>query len=411
MPIYDYHALDPGGKTIEGTLSADTPRDARDKLRARGLYIQKVSEASFEAAPIRRARRLSLPPLFRRRYREEIALLTQQLGTLLKSGIPLSEALGALIEQTEIPTLQKILRDLREKVNSGATMADALANHPHYFGPLYVSMVRSGETSGSLDVVLKRLSEYVQHQNRLRNKVAATLSYPAFMLAIGIAVVTFLMTMVVPQLEKVFVSLKRELPLITRLLIGSSRFVTSYWWLVGLSALAGTGLWILFHRSPRGKRWVDTWSLRIPVIGTLLRKQYVARFANTMGTLLHSGVTAVEALSIVKEVIGNVVLADTIEKARQRIIEGADIATPLRGSGVFPPMVAHMIAVGEESGELDRVLEDLTQAMDDEIDTITQKVISLIEPVMIVAMSVVVGFLVLSIILPILDMTSSFGKF
>lgn len=404
MPVFEYHALKLDGAAASGIVDADTPREARDKLRAQNLMVTEITAVQAESAV--KPAMIRMPQIFSGRRLSELSVVTRQLGTLLNAGIPLTQALSALIEQMETRAFETAFRDIREKVQSGKTFADALAEHPSFFNELFVNMVRAGEAAGNLDNVLLSLADYIHAQARLRGKVTAAMTYPIVMCIIAAGVVTFLLGYVVPQITSILTEQRRALPLVTEVLIASTDFLRGYWWaLVG----AGLGVMLIFKAviaTPGGRMAWDTFTLRMPIFGPLFKKQAVSRFAVTFATLLESGIPALEALTIVKTVVSNVLLAATIDQVRTKIMEGADIATPLKRTKVFPPVVSYMIAVGEESGKLEVLLRRISSMYDEEIDVATQKITALIEPIMIVIMAAVVGFIVLSILLPILELSN-----
>ncbi len=403
MPVFEYRALKSDGAATEGIVDADTAREARSKLRAQNLMVTEIAQVEHEEE--RRAT-IRMPDVFKGKRLTEVSVVTRQLGTLLNAGIPLTQALSALIEQSDTRALEAAFRDIRERVQSGTTFADALAHHPTYFSELYVNMVRAGEAAGNLDGVLLSLADYIHAQSRLRGKVAAAMTYPIIMVIIATGVVIFLLGYVVPQITSILTEQKRALPMTTEVLISVTDFLRHYWW-----ALAGgaVGLWLLFKAmiaTANGRLFWDTFVLRMPIFGSLFKKQAVSRFSVTFATLLESGIPALEALNIVKTVVNNVLLSQTIDTVRTKIMEGADIATPLKRTQVFPPVVSYMIAVGEESGKLETLLRRVAEMYDEEIDIATQKITALIEPIMIVIMAGIVGFIVLSILLPILELSN-----
>ena len=408
MPVYDYKGLTHSGAAKTGIIDADSPREARLKLRNQNVM---VTEIKARAAAVKSTERKQKVLDFSRsaRGKSEIPMYTRQLATLLKAGIPLAQAMSAMIEQCQIPDLEAAFRDIREKLTSGHGFAESLAYHPHYFTDLYVNMVKAGEASGRLDSVLHRLADYLQRQAQLRNRVTAALAYPVIMILVGIVIVIILMTFVVPKVLNVVNRAGQEVPLPTRILKGSSDFLGSYWPVL-FGAVIGL---VMLHRFlMRGAEYrykVDRLKLRIPVLGDLFRKSAVSRFAVSTATLLKSGVPVLDALRIVKDIVNNQVLARTLDHVQKRIVEGADISTPIKKSGVFPPVVGYMIAVGEQSGELEGMLEQVAAAYDEEVEVQTQKVTSLLEPLIIVAMAGVVGFIVVSVMLPILKMSNLRG--
>jgi len=413
VPVYEYQAFDPAGKSKTGVLDADTPKEARLKLRAQRVHV--VSLTPIETGKEKKERSpllLWLPKFKAKRRREEVSSLTRQLAVLLKAGIPMAQSLSALIEQSASRELETILRDVREKVSQGAGLAEALGHHPNYFSQLFVNMVKAGEASGTLDEVLGRLADYSQKNEKLRNRVKAALTYPTVMLIFGGIVVFILVTFVVPKILDVIGQGKggdadvAELPLPTQILTGVSSFLGTWWWLVVLAVMAATVLFKLALRNPDVRfRW-DRFALKVPVIGDLLRKTAVSRFAVTLSTLLKSGIPVLEALMIVRNIVNNSVMSRTLDEVRGKITEGADISTPLKKSGVFPPVVGYMISIGEQSGQLEEILERIAEAYDDEVEISTQKITSMVEPVLIIALALMVGFVVVAILLPILDISS-----
>jgi general secretion pathway protein F len=420
MPIFEYKAFTADGATQTGVVDADTPRAARQRLRRDNLMVSELSElrggkrskAITTTSADGTAREGLLARLMRQRAAstspsganlEFVAAATRQLGTLLGAGIPLIESLRALIEQADNRRAETVFREVRERVTQGVSMADALAEHPGWFSDLYVNMVRAGQATGNLDVVFTRLADYLQAQRALRRKVVSALTYPAMMIAIGVIVVSILMTLVVPKITGMLLDTGQTLPVPTQVLIAVSNGFKDFWWL-GLLAIAAVSFVFerVYKRSDAGRLAIDRSLLRMPVIGDLLRKQAVARFTHTLSTLLQSGVPVVSSLEITRNVVGNRVIADATEHIRVRILEGTDIATPLRSTGAFPAVVGYMVSVGEQSGELEQMLDRIGAAYDEEIQIATERLTAVLEPIMIVILAVVVGYIVISIVLPIL---------
>lgn len=401
MAIFEYKAFDSSGTSKSGIVDADSPRDARMKLRADGVHvidIQAIEERSKKSAAVRSG-------LFAPRVDpQQLAIVTRQLATLLTAGISVVEALRALIDQVDSRDFEKVLRDIREKVTQGDTLADAMGYHPRYFNDLFVNMVRAGEASGQLDTILTRLAAYVTRQNRLRNKISAALTYPMVMIVVGVLVVIVLMTFVVPKLTTLFGRVGKSLPGITRALVAISDFFVAYWWLMIVFVILLSMLFKFMRRSEEGRMRFDSLMMKMPVLGDLIRKTAISRFATTMSTLLKSGIPVLESLRIVKAVVQNAVLSKTLGEVHDAILEGSDIATPLQASGVFPPMVGYMIATGEQSGQLEDLLENITSAYDEEIDMATQRLTAVLEPVIIIILAGVVLFVVAAIIIPLMQM-------
>ncbi len=427
MPVFEYKALQEDGKPTQGVIDADTPREARDKLRAKRIHVTEMkalrSAGRDRALAKRKAKAESLgdieggvggtlaaavrelrpPSLGQGRIRSEVAAFTRQLATLLGAGITLADAIGVLIQQVNHRRVEMALRLIREDIQGGIGLADAMARHPDLFTDLYVNMVKAGEASGNLDDILERLSKFLRAQDRTRNRVAAALTYPMVMCVAGFGVVIFLLTYVVPKITDVIKEQGNQLPLPTEILITIQGWVTGYWWLMLIVMALSWGMFRVFRATEKGALLVDTWKLKLPIFGDLFKKQSVSRFATTFATLLKSGIQATDALKILRNVVDNKLLANTLTDVHDRILQGADISAPLRKSDVFPPVVGYMIAVGEQSGSLEDMLERISESYDEEIELTVQKVTSMIEPIIIVIMAVIVGFIVLSVILPLVQ--------
>jgi general secretion pathway protein F len=409
MPVFQYKGFDAGGAARAGIVDADSPREARLQLRSMRVHITELEPLA--ALTVGTSRRF-LPAFMQRRHRDEIVLMTRQLGTMLRSGIPLASCLTALVEQAGKQDLEVVLRDIREKVTQGATFADALAHHPGYFDDLYVNMVKAGEAAGNLDVILSRLADFTQKQERIRAKVKAALAYPMVMIIFGVLVVTVLMTFVVPRILSVLQKGgsggkgAAPLPMPTQILVSVSSFMGNYWYYL-LAALVIA--WMSFRAAMRSEEFQYKWDrfrLKLPILGDLFQKSAVSRFCTTFATLLKSGIPALQSLTIVKGIVGNKVIARVVDEIHQKIVEGQDISGPVKKSGVFPPVVGYMIAVGEQAGTLEEMLERIAESYDSEVEITSQKVTSMLEPILIVALSLVVGFIVVAILLPILQIGS-----
>jgi general secretion pathway protein F len=404
MPVYVYSATDDTEKVRNGVIEAQDAREARLKIRSRNLFLldlQPATESEGSAEPVGLLERI-----LSGRRGDEMAIVTRQFATLLRGGVPLTDALEALVEQVDSKNLGMVLRDVRDRVTQGMSLRDALAAHRNYFDRFYINMVEVGEATGHLDEVLNRLSLYLQSRKRTKGKVTSAMVYPLVMIAVGTLVVAFLMTFVVPKITGVLVSSGRVLPLPTMVMIEISDFISGFWWLVVGGTFAGFLAYRFFVRSEQGRWIVDSLWLRAPLIGPLLHKHVVARFSLALATLLRSGVPALEALGIVRRIMDNAVLNRTLEEIHDRILEGEDISGPVKRSRVFPPLVGYMIAIGEQSGNLEEMLELIAGHYEEEVETSTQRLTSLLEPALIVGMAVVVGFIVLSIALPILELTN-----
>jgi general secretion pathway protein F len=407
MPVFAYKALDQRGKNVEGLKEADSPKSLRGALRREGLYLTEVTgeKQAKAASPEVNVRRW----VGGRVKADDVAVATRQLAVLVNAGIPLVEALTALVEQVDHERLKRVLSAVKQRVNEGSSLADALAQHPKAFSNLYVNMIRAGESSGALDVVLFRLADFTESQARLRSKVLGTLTYPAAMVVIGAAVMGILFTVVIPKITKIFEDTKVVLPWTTRILLGIANFMHDFWWAMILLLAGGIYGFIRWRRTEAGRARWDIWVLDAPIFGSLIRQVAVARFSRTLATLLKSGVPLLTALDIVRNIVGNTRLAAVIEEARESIKEGESIAAPLKRSGEFPPLVYHMIAIGEKSGELEDMLGNVANAYDSQVETKIAALTSLLEPIMIVVMGVAVAFIVFSILMPILQINTIAG--
>jgi general secretion pathway protein F len=398
VPVYEYRALNASGRSIKGIVDADSSRAARLKLRRSGIYpIELREEADVQSEK----RDLDVLRFLRRIKLQEVAIMVRQLSTLLSAGLPLVESLTAVIEQVSNPALKKIATQVRERVNEGSSLADAFAQHPRVFSPLFVNMTRAGERSGALEIVLERLADFTENQVAFRHKISAAMVYPILMTFVGIGVLGFLLGYVIPTVTQIFADHKQTLPLPTLILMTASDGLRRFWW-VGVVVVALMLLGIdRYSRTERGRLMLDRLKLKAPVFGTLALKIAIARFTRTLAILLKSGVPVLTSMDIVKNVVNNQVLLQVIEEARDNIREGQDIAPPLRRSQLFPPLATHMIAVGEKSGKLEDMLLRVADAFETDVETTVQGLTALIEPLMILFMGSIIGFIALSILLPI----------
>ncbi|MBW1732845.1 MAG: type II secretion system inner membrane protein GspF [Deltaproteobacteria bacterium] len=403
MPVYEYRALDRAGKSKNGIVDAESPVAARQKLRGSGVFPVELKESSSSPEQVAQDR----PPistLFKRVRPAELAVATRQLAILLGAGITLVASLDAMISQVPNPLLKKILAQIKESVNEGNSLASSLAKHPKIFSQIYVNMVRAGEESGSLDLVLYRLSELTEHQQALRGRLKAALIYPLFMLLIGALVLFFLITFIVPNITKIFDEMHQVLPLPTLILIGTSGFLKSFWWLV----LGGLGFGALVMRrlirTPKGRHIWDRFKLVMPVVGPINTRTAMARFSRTLGSLLQNGVPLLTALGIVKNIVSNTLMAQAIDTSMADIQSGKALSASLSRSKWFPPLAIQMISAGEQSGEIEAMLNKIAEIYEGEVESQVLAITSLLEPVMILFMGLTVGFIVISILLPIFEM-------
>jgi general secretion pathway protein F len=404
VAVFEYHGiLSTTGKSVQGVRDAENAKVLRGVLRKDGILLTQAAEE--KAAKAKAPRGVDLRALFQRPSVADIALMTRQLSTLVGAKIPLFEALSALIEQVEKQGLRYALTNVRDQVREGTSFATALEAHPKLFSQLYVNMVRAGEASGTLEGVLDRLTTFMENQSRLKSKVVSALAYPALMLIIAVVLIGVLMVAVVPKVTSIFQSMNRALPWYTSLLIGVSKALAGYWWLIGAVAVLALIFFRRWKRAPKGKLTWDRLLLGMPLFGKLLQMVAIARFSRTLGTLLSAGVPLLQAMGIVRAVLGNAALEEVVEKATTSIREGESIAEPLKRSKRFPPMVTHMIAIGEKSGQLEEMLENVAEAYDHAVDTRVQMLTSLLEPIIIVFMGGAVAFIAMSILFPLIQMS------
>ncbi|WP_456385131.1 type II secretion system inner membrane protein GspF [Desulfolithobacter sp.] len=403
MPVYEYTALSSSGKKTKGIIDADSVSAARQKIKSRGQYPVEIIETTPRAEKPGKTSFLHIE-LGQRVRQQEIHIATRQLATLLGAGIPLVQALNGLIEQTTNRSLKKIIAQIKDSVNEGNSLTAALSEHPRLFSRIYINMVRAGEASGSLDVVLERLAEFGESQQALKSRLKAALTYPLFMAVVGTLVLFLLITFIVPSITKVFEGTSQALPLPTILLINLSGFFKNYWWLLILLIAAAVAAIRFFITRPTGRRLWDRLKLTLPLLGDLNIKIASARLGRTLSSLLESGVPLVTALQIVKNILNNTILAETIDDATRELEKGRSLSQILKKSPWFPPMLVQMIGVGEQSGALEKMLGKVADNYEREVEAKILTMTSLIEPIMILVMGGVVSFIVVSILLPIFEM-------
>jgi general secretion pathway protein F len=403
MPVYEYKGVTAQGKKVSGVQDGESLKAVKTKLKKEGVIVLEISEGSS----MRAAGRSSVSFTFGNRVKlTDLANATRQLAVLLSSGLPLMDALSVMVEQEETAALKAALSSVRDAVREGSSLADALKANPKAFSQLYINMVTAGETSGTLELTLDRLADFLDEQVRFRGRILAALTYPAFMTVIGIGMLFFIFSFVMPRVVGMFEDMKQQLPFITLMLLAFVRFFSAFWWAV-LLALGGAAYYIRKHiNTPAGREALDARLLRAPVFGGLIRMIAVSRFTRTLGTLLQSGVPTLTALDIVKSVVGNTVLANAIQKARENVREGEPIADPLKRSGLFPPVAVQMVAVGEKSGQLEKMLLKISDSFDRAVETRITALMALMEPVIILVMGLIIGFVVIAIMLPMLEMSS-----
>ncbi len=443
MPTFNYKAKDQKGSTVEGVMDADGRAMVVSRLQQMGYFpiqvtsgggsgggtqlkttrlIKKPSAtdlkrdtksktaAKAKPAPRKGPAAAQQPGLFQRRLNSaDIASFNRQVADLIGAGIPLVKALGILQKQTANEELRQIINKVLEDVQGGSTFADSLRSHPRVFSKLYVAMVKSGEAGGMLDEVLNRLADLSESEEQLKGKVKSALAYPAVMVIAGSGAIVVMFTYVIPKITGTFDALGQALPGPTQLLINASNFSQNYWYIILLLlAVVASGLYS-FARTPEGRLLWHRTQLRLPVFGPLIQKREVARFARTLGSLLRNGVSILSALDIVREVQENDVFRAEVEKMIEEITQGSSVAKPLSGSAVFPPVAVNMMAIGEETGRLADVLIRISESFEGQVDRSIRALTSLIEPVIIVVMGLIVGFIVIAMLLPIFSLDPTGG--
>ena len=408
MPVYEYKALDKNGKSRKGIVNADSAGAARKKLRTSGNYPIYINESSAKERREEQGKSFSFN-LFERISTKEVHIFTRQLATLLGANIPLVPALASLVTQTNNTSFKKIIAQIKESVNEGNTLTNAMAEHPRIFSNIYVNMVRAGEASGSLDIVMERLADFGEKQEELRGRLSAALIYPCIMALICIGVLIILITYIIPNITQVCVEMDQVLPLPTLVLIEVSDFLKLYWFAVGIGVLAlVAGMRFLLQTSTGRTVW-DRVALKIPIVGKVMQKIILARFASTLGSLLQSGVALIASMEIVKTIVNNSQIAQVVDEAIVQIREGKSMTISLSNSPWFPPMFIQMVGVGEQAGNLENMLTKVANAYEREVESAVTGMTALIEPLMIVAMGGVVGAIIISILLPIFEMNQMVG--
>jgi type IV pilus assembly protein PilC len=395
MPAFTYTARNAAGELKTATVEAATAQDVVAQLRRQRMTVVKVDEQS-------KTKKAKGGIKMR-----DVVIFTRQFSTMINAGLPLVQALDILAKQTENKVLAAATRDIVFDVESGHTVADALAKHPKAFSELYVNMVAAGEAGGILDTILMRLATFMEKNDALVRKVKGAMIYPAVIMSVATIAICVLLIFVIPVFESMFAGVGMALPLPTRVVIAASDFLRGYWWAVIGGAGAGVFLLKRYYATSGGKLTIDRLLLRFPVLGDVLRKSAVSRFTRTLGTLISSGVSILDGLEITAKTAGNRVIQDAIMQSRASIAGGDTIAAPLQKSQVFPPMVISMIAVGEQTGGLDEMLSKIADFYDEEVDAAVSGLLSLLEPVMIVFLGVVVGGMVVAMYLPIFDMINA----
>ena len=405
MPRYHYTAIAANGKKVKGAIAAESSYSARKQLRVRNIHPMSVTEVGSAAEG-----RAALLSFFARSSKRQLIDFTKQLATLLESGIKLTEALSVLTLQTSDVRFKNAITDIRDRLVTGESFTDALKDYSDYFDVIYVSMVRVGEVTGTLGKSLSTIAHFMEKRQRVESKVITTMIYPIVLIFFCIAAILILTTKVIPKIGEQIIRTGQDLPWITKQLMNIGYVLTSWWLLVVIAALVGI-VWSFkkFFKTDRGSYMRDKFLLSLPIFGPLIKQRVVSRFASTLSTLLGSGLAMAESLRVVSEVTGNSLMKRAIQQSRERILAGADIATPLRDSGVIDPAIAHMVAVGEKSGELETMLKNISENLEASTDIVIERLSAALEPIIIIFMALVIGVISYATFLPILEVSA--GKF
>ncbi|MBN2160055.1 MAG: type II secretion system F family protein [Spirochaetes bacterium] len=410
--IFQYQALDRSGKNVSDFVDAPSEMSARQKIRGQGLYLVKLQKHEVSRGQAASGTKTSLKQVAQRISdivslkfsTKQIGLFSRQLATLLKAGLPLPVAITDIVDQIDNKHFRNVIADIKEKLEQGSSFSNALAQHRVVFPEMYVSMVRVGESLGSLDQVIARLADLEEKQNIMTSKIRSALYYPGFMLLFAMAVTAFLMTNVIPTIAGMFEEQKRELPLVTNLIIWISNFMSHFWYVPILLAAILVYLYYRYVQTPRGRRKIDDLKLKIPLASNLYRRLIVYRFTQNLGILLSNKVDLIKSFEIVKKIVGNVVIEEKIEEAAAKIREGASVSNSLSKSEFLPKLVLGMITAGEASDNLDTMLVNIGNVYETELDLAVTSLTSLIEPIIIIIMGLVIALIVMSVILPITQM-------
>lgn len=403
MPVYEYKGVNRAGAKVKGIIDADNQRNARLKLKKDGVYVMTLADKmkaqqKKKSASGSTSGRVSV---------DEISNMTRQLSSLVKANIPLVDCLSAVSDQSENPYLKEVLADCRNQVNEGSTLQKAMLKYPKAFDNVFVSMVGAGEMSGSLDVILLRLAEFTEARSELRSKVQSAMMQPIITIIAMIGILMGMFVYILPTITTILIDQGVEIPWYTQAVIDMSDFMVNYWYLIIISLVGGFSFFMVWKSSATGRPIWDRILLNLPIIGKIARMIAVSRFTRTLSTLLSGGVPMLNAMDIVRNVVDNAVLASAIDDARDNIREGESIAGPLKKSEQFPPIVIHMVAIGEKTGELERMLNQVAETYDFQVKNKVEGLTSVLNPIMTVLMGGVIGFIVISVLVPMMDMLNT----
>lgn len=397
MPRFSYKGIDHKHKSVKGTVSAESAFAARKHLRAKGVHPTSINEVANASES------QSFAGMFKRKGKAQVTEFTKQLSTMLRAGIKLTESLNVLIPQITNADFKNAITDIRDRLITGESFADTLCEYGNYFDTIFISMVRVGEVTGTLEKSLTTIADFMDKRQKVESKMKSAMIYPIILISASAIAVLFLTILVIPVVAEQIEKAGQELPWVTKAILWISATLRSWWSILVAAVIMGT-VWATkrFVATPRGMHMRDKLLLALPVFGSLVRQRIVARFASTLSTLLESGLSMADSLKIVAEVTGNSVMNRAVKKSRERILSGSDIATPLRESGVLDPTLAHMVTVGEKSGELERMLRDISENLESSSDLVIERMSAAIEPLIILFMSVVIGVIAYAMLVPII---------
>jgi general secretion pathway protein F len=415
MAVFEYNGLTASGRKKSGIIDAESSDAAQEDLKQKGIFPTSILRIESGAGHVKAKKgdspkkTFNLPPLFSSVKSSEITMITRQLSTLLTAGFPLLKALATLVPQAKTKTFKRVLSRVKDAIEEGNSFADALAAHPQVFSAVYINMVKAGEASGTLEVVLERLADFSEKREDTKKKIQASLAYPVLMAAIGFLVLIFLLTFIVPNITKIFTDMNHDLPMPTQMLLGISGMVKAWWWLIIPSPFFIILCLYAIRKTDKGGRILDRLILSLPVSGGLTRQLLASRFSRTLGSLLDNGVPLLTGLGITKTISGNQVIAELIEKSAQTVEQGGSLGSVLEKNSAFPDLAAQMIKVGEKSGEMEKMLEKSAELFERNVQTAITAATSIIEPMIILIMGVVIGFIVLAVCLPIFEINQLIG--
>ncbi|WP_293913961.1 type II secretion system F family protein [Deinococcus sp.] len=405
MPVFEYRVRDRSGKILKSQVEADTVAQVRDSLRAKGLLIVDIKSPKSGLQGD-----INIPGLNRPPGLKAIAIFSRQLATLINAGVPLVQSLTIMQRQLEHKGLQDIVRKVRNDVEAGTPFSEAIAKYPKVFNRLYINLVRSGETSGTLDSVLERISDFQEKDLALRGKIRSAMTYPVIVLVFALLITYVLLTTVVPQFGGILQQLGGDLPVITRVLMATSDFLRTKIWVILIVVVLLVVAYQQYYKTDKGRHVIDDFKLKVPVFGTLIKRTAIASFARTFGLLLSSGVNIIESLDITKGTANNVIVEDTLENAKNVVMVGEQMSGSLGASPIFPPMVVSMVAIGEETGALDTMLAKVADFYDREVEEAVAGLTAAIEPIMIIFLGGIVGVIVAGMFLPMFSIINKLSQ-